>query len=339
MPPAKGKRPANGRSSSNSITHSSGTVNGNGHDIKDENPIPGNPVIDTPFSIDMFQEVIRHPYDDRKLPPKLNTIVQIRPEAIWASLTKYNSFIIHNHKHGVHHYALVSRFQPLPKIHDPCEIDEEVIYPARILEIRAKDAKNVYIRLYWLYMPDHLPSGRQPYHGKDELIATNHMEIVDASRVIKPITVVDLRRREGSGPTPEMYWRQTFHVLTEEVSPPQSHCICANPVCPDDTLVRCTNPQCALTLHGKCIEDAKLAKLHLQQQQPQSVQIQPRSGLNDRKADTTQQKGTADVYEVQLIISQRPKHHGQTRLRCRDLLENRFWELDVKCLGCGSTIR
>lgn len=55
---------------------------------------------------------------------------------------------------------------------------------ARILEIRASDEHHVYARIYWMYSPDELPAGtidgkksvqgRQPYHGHNELIASNH---------------------------------------------------------------------------------------------------------------------------------------------------------------------
>jgi len=55
---------------------------------------------------------------------------------------------------------------------------------ARILEIRASDEHHVYARVYWMYWPDELPAnthegkktvaGRQPYHGLNELIASNH---------------------------------------------------------------------------------------------------------------------------------------------------------------------
>lgn len=55
---------------------------------------------------------------------------------------------------------------------------------ARILEIRASDEHHVYARVYWMYWPDELPQGthdgkrtvhgRQPYHGINELIASNH---------------------------------------------------------------------------------------------------------------------------------------------------------------------
>lgn len=55
---------------------------------------------------------------------------------------------------------------------------------ARILEIRAADEHHVYARVCWMYSPDELPvatmagkktsAGRQPYHGMNELIASNH---------------------------------------------------------------------------------------------------------------------------------------------------------------------
>jgi hypothetical protein len=55
---------------------------------------------------------------------------------------------------------------------------------ARILEIRASDEHHVYARVCWMYWPDELPpgtidrkktiQGRQPYHGTNELIASNH---------------------------------------------------------------------------------------------------------------------------------------------------------------------
>lgn len=55
---------------------------------------------------------------------------------------------------------------------------------ARILEVRASDEHHVYARVYWMYWPEELPlgtldgkkqiSGRQPYHGQHELVASNH---------------------------------------------------------------------------------------------------------------------------------------------------------------------
>ncbi|KAI4220334.1 MAG: hypothetical protein L6R36_007700 [Xanthoria steineri] len=334
----------------NSIVQTgSRNVYANGPAIKDEDRASRKLVLDTPFSVDMFQVMSKHPHDDATLPPKLNTVVHIRPEAIWASLGKYNSFIIRNHKYAVHHYALVSRFQPLPKMHDPLDIDTGISCPARILEIRAHDTKNVYIRLYWLYTPDQLRGGRQPYHGKDELIVTNHMEILDAARVIEPITAVALKGQEeswqGSTPGKQNYWRQTYHFLTQALSPPETHCICHRPVWPDDLLVRCTNPHCALLLHAKCIEDATVTKLRLQlQQQQQQANLafgKPLPGFHLRgpAASTGHNGAVATDYVTRTLVSQRPRSYSRKRVRCTDVRADRHWELDIDCLGCGRRIQ
>jgi hypothetical protein len=64
------------------------------------------------------------------------------------------------------------------------DTDPSNLWVAYILEIRAKDEHHVYARIYWMYSPDELPKGtfdgknlvqgRQPYHGQNELIASNH---------------------------------------------------------------------------------------------------------------------------------------------------------------------
>lgn len=75
------------------VQNGSRNVYANGPAIKDEDRVSRKLVLDTPFSVDMFQVMSKHPHDDATLPPKMNTVVHIRPEAIWASLGKYNSFI------------------------------------------------------------------------------------------------------------------------------------------------------------------------------------------------------------------------------------------------------
>jgi hypothetical protein len=62
---------------------------------------------------------------------------------------------------------------------------------ARILEIRASDEHHVYARVYWMYWPDELPQGthdgrktiqgRQPYHGINELVASNHSKKLEST--------------------------------------------------------------------------------------------------------------------------------------------------------------
>jgi hypothetical protein len=62
--------------------------------------------------------------------------------------------------------------------------DEDDLWIAYILGIRASDKDHVYAHIYWMYRPTDLPpatlngrrtvQGRQPYHGARELIASNH---------------------------------------------------------------------------------------------------------------------------------------------------------------------
>ncbi|PWI64318.1 hypothetical protein PCL_11289 [Purpureocillium lilacinum] len=80
---------------------------------------------------------------------------------------------------------------------------------AKILEIRALDADNVYGRVIWMYSPDELPpktlinerfvSGRQPYHGQHELIASNHMDIINIVSVAMPAIVNHWLESEDEG--------------------------------------------------------------------------------------------------------------------------------------------
>jgi hypothetical protein len=46
------------------------------------------------------------------------------------------------------------------------EYDKENLWPGLISEFRAASQEKVYVRLFWLYWPEELPMGRQPYHGK-----------------------------------------------------------------------------------------------------------------------------------------------------------------------------
>ena len=70
--------------------------------------------------------------------------------------------------------------------HDDTEnptVDSASQWKAKVLEVRALDPEHVYIRLSWLNRPEDLGSGRKDYHGKNELVPTNQMDIIDAMAV------------------------------------------------------------------------------------------------------------------------------------------------------------
>lgn len=91
-----------------------------------------------------------------------------------------------------------------------------------MLEVRALDSEHVYLRVSWLNRPEDLESGRKPYHGKNELIPTNQMDVIDAMAVNGSLEVNywDDKEDDSEMMNDEQYfWRQTFdHVNTRTFS-------------------------------------------------------------------------------------------------------------------------
>jgi len=97
---------------------------------------------------------------------------------------------------------------------DP-KIDTASQWKAKVLEVRALDPEHVYIRLSWLNRPEDLDGGRKSYHGKNELVPTNQMDIIDAMAVNGALSVKHWDEMadddETSMPEEDQYfWRQTF---------------------------------------------------------------------------------------------------------------------------------
>ena len=87
--------------------------------------------------------------------------------------------------------------------HDDSEdqkIDIAAQWKAKVLEVRALDSEHVYIRVAWLNRPEDLSTGRKPYHGKNELIPTNQMDIIDAMAVNGSSDVVQWDEKDDDTP-------------------------------------------------------------------------------------------------------------------------------------------
>ena len=87
--------------------------------------------------------------------------------------------------------------------HDDSEdakIDMAAQWKGKVLEVRALDSEHVYIRLAWLNRPEDLESGRKAYHGKNELIPTNQMDIIDAMAVNGSVEVSHWDERDDDSP-------------------------------------------------------------------------------------------------------------------------------------------
>lgn len=69
-----------------------------------------------------------------------------------------------------------------------------------------------------MYWPDELPMGAQSYHGKHELIASNHMEIIDAMTVASKASVSHWLEKDEEKVLDALYWRQTYDFQTQDLS-------------------------------------------------------------------------------------------------------------------------
>lgn len=106
--------------------------------------------------------------------------------------------------------------------------DERKFWVAQILEIRAKDSRHVYALIAWMYWPDQLVDahvgGEKPkslrrwYHGKHELVASNHLDIQDVTSMAGVAPVTQWLEEDEEGAQEGLYWRQTFNIVTGSLS-------------------------------------------------------------------------------------------------------------------------
>ncbi|KAI4289872.1 MAG: hypothetical protein L6R35_000856 [Caloplaca aegaea] len=294
----------------------------NEKDNRTNSSSPQKPVVITAFRVDMFQQLTLP--NDPTQTQRMRTVVHIQPESIWASLPKYRNCIIRGEKYSVHQYAIVSRSQPLPKPFHPFDRDLQIPCVARILEVCAADPKNVWLRLYWLYRPEEIPGGRREYHGKDELIISNHMEIVDALQVKCPVQVRRWKEEENAEeedddddndddgrhlPAAEtrekeaLYFRQTYDFVTRKVSPEGTN--------------------------GGAVG-----------RRPGPPQIQFRQQHEDVVFSASMAGEGGEHFRIETIESQRAENKGRVRFCITDLWEedNRLWEVDFQCAKCLARI-
>ncbi|CZR49711.1 uncharacterized protein FPRO_14811 [Fusarium proliferatum ET1] len=143
---------------------------------------------------------------------------------------------------------------------------------ARVLDIRASDEQHVYARVCWMYWPDELPAGtldsrkkvqgRQVYHGVNELIASNHMDIINVV-CVKGLATVDQWIESDTKEVPKgLYWRQAFDCRNSQLSSVELICECQEPASPDKIVLECTNPQCGKFLHEECVSHKILMQVY-----------------------------------------------------------------------------
>lgn len=99
---------------------------------------------------------------------------------------------------------------------DDQKIDVDAQWKAKVLEVRALDPEHVYIRVAWLNRPEDLESGRKDYHGRNELIPTNQLDIIDAMTVNGKLPLYHWVEADDDSQMPgieEFFWRQTYDFV------------------------------------------------------------------------------------------------------------------------------
>ncbi|KAJ4296106.1 hypothetical protein N0V88_004808 [Collariella sp. IMI 366227] len=200
---------------------------------------------------------------------------QVEPARKWTDMTRYNSFVLNGIKYYSEGFIYVANDSSIER--QKAVNNNEPMQPrkksdddwvARILEIRASDEHHVYARVYWMYWPDELlpgthdgkkiVQGRQPYHGMNELIASNHMDIINVVSVTSQATVKQWYEENDEEVLNALYWRQAYDVRANELSSVELVCSCNTPGNPDKMLIGCSEETCKKWMHEQCILDDAL---------------------------------------------------------------------------------
>ncbi|KFX99928.1 hypothetical protein V490_01579 [Pseudogymnoascus sp. VKM F-3557] len=188
--------------------------------------------------------------DQRKGALNLRYIVE---PATWLGMQIYTEYNVSGVDYRKNDYVHVR----------PPDDNNRKFWVAHILEIRAEDACHIYALIAWMYWPDQLVnahmapeapgSGRRWYHGKHELIASNHLDVVDITSMAGPASVAQWVEDDDDSTQEGYYWRQTFNVKSGVLSSIRKYCICDDYYNPDYTLLACPNEECRLWMHEGCI--------------------------------------------------------------------------------------
>ncbi|KAK4954559.1 hypothetical protein LTR10_007990 [Elasticomyces elasticus] len=183
---------------------------------------------------------------------RLSVQYEVKPSQNWESLKRYKKFTVGGESIAVGECIMVKN-----DMHEDPRVNFAAQWKAKVLEVRALDAEHVYVRIAWMNRPEDLDEGRQPHHGKLELIATNHMDIIDAMTVNGRLDLYAWDETDDEVQMPgiqEHFWRQTLDVAkTRELSKLRLICQCQQPQNPDVSILQCDSPECRKWMHVRCI--------------------------------------------------------------------------------------
>ncbi|KAM3086646.1 hypothetical protein ACMFMG_000772 [Clarireedia jacksonii] len=234
------------------------------------------------------------PFIGRDSPPgELDLYYTVTPSDAWASMRKYNNFIIQDNTFKNNDVVFV-------KGRTESGTEAQDFWVARILQVRAKSSQQVYALVAWMYWPFELPrpavkdshlisanSGHRKYHGKSELIASNFLEVLDVLSFAGKVDIQQYNEDIVDGVVPDVpkgfYWRQTFCRGSFRLSALPKHCTCEGHYNPDKPMYICDSESCKTMFHPECLVDDMLTKIYKEEY--------PETGTELSTNGTTKKKG------------------------------------------------
>ncbi|KAI9863215.1 MAG: hypothetical protein M1813_004035 [Trichoglossum hirsutum] len=198
-----------------------------------------------------------------------STPVVVRPSDKWEALKQRSIFMINDEPFRVGQSVFINHSN-ITQGTDLTEADLHGFWAAEVAEIRANDARHVYLRIAWYYWPKELPGGRRYYHGMKELVASNHMEIIHATTVAGRASIRHWQENDAPEELDGFFWRQRLDVMTKKLTPVQEYCVCGRAHNPDKMMIGCANLSCRKWLHSECIVKNTLREICATSIQPQS---------------------------------------------------------------------
>ncbi|EXJ87055.1 hypothetical protein A1O3_04012 [Capronia epimyces CBS 606.96] len=206
--------------------------------------------------------------DAPSLAPQLEVDYAIRPGSKWKSLGVFRNAKFKNPTvviYTVGQIVYINRHNPVPppppvdaSEEERLEYDKANFWVGLIAEIRAENHAKVYARVFWFYWPEELPMGRQPYHGRQELILSNCVDVVETHSIASHAEVSHWDENDDSNQNflLERYWRQTLDVKIRghnALSKLRTYCICGGYDTPQVEMYQCHTVGCGMWNHEACL--------------------------------------------------------------------------------------
>jgi len=157
-------------------------------------------------------------------------------------MRSFGAFVLEKHKYSVKDTILVFSGTKIPFIGEIVKI-----------EANPDDSQNTMLTLKWLYRPKEIRGGRRDYHGKDELLCSDHTDQIRVKSVSGPCKIVSFEDYRKLTPNPEeeeeeeeeeviFYTREFYNHKTEDIvpiTPLEKICVCKAPENPDLQMIQC----------------------------------------------------------------------------------------------------